>query len=164
MTCIWVRLCFSFNKGIKRKTDMCPLLCCNGTGACLQRHKQPSGDLRLAEVLNVLWQSLNVSMKSPHPLSLLWVETPWKHPTNLLDKTQPMCLTGLAGTWPSLWLFSFSFPSFPPPFSPASCHCFATAWSHSASSLQGVVKDLTATRSTTPAFIVCLFPLFSATA
>lgn len=116
------------------------------------------------QVLNVLWQSLNVSMKSPHQLSLLWVEKPGKHPTNLLDKTQLTCLTGLAGTWPSLWLFSLAFPSFPPPFPPAlaSCHCFATAWSHSASSLQGVVKELTATRYTTPAFIFGLFPLFSA--
>lgn len=168
-SCIWVRLCSSLNKRhwkkawrVGKETLRCPFLCPNSRGTCLQRPEQPSVDLRLAGVLNVLWQSLNVSMKSPHQLSLLWVGKPGKHPTKLLDKTQLTCLTGLAGTWPSLWLFCLAFPSFPPPFPPvlASCHCFATAWSHSASSLQGVVKELTVTRYTAPAFIFGLFPLF----
>lgn len=99
-----------------KETLLCPILCCCCGDTCLLRHKQPSGDLGLPGVLNVLWQSLNVSMRSPNQPSLLWLEKRRKHPPNLLDKIQLRCLTGLAGTWPSLWLFSLFPPIFFPPF------------------------------------------------
>lgn len=145
-----------------KETLRCPFLCCSSRDTSLQRPKQASGDLRSAAVLNVLWQSLNVSMKSPHQLSLLWVEKPRKHPTNLLDNIELKCLTGVAGTWPSLWLFSLFFPPFLPPFS--SCARLVSLVCHSLISLQGVAKELTAVCCTTFAFSVCFFPLFSALA
>lgn len=137
----------------------CPFLGCSSRDTCLPSPKQASADLRSAAGLNGLWQSLNVSMKSPHQRSVLGVEKPRKHPTNLLDNIQLKCLTGVAGTWPSLWPFSLFFPLV---FS--SCARLVSLVCRRLISLQAVVKELTALCCTASACSVCFFPLLSALA
>lgn len=66
-----------------------------------------SGFLKLPGLENGLWQTLNVRKSSSHHPSPPWDERPWKQPATLLDTAQLLekkCLTGLAGTWPSLLL------------------------------------------------------------
>lgn len=72
------------------------------------------------------------------------------------------CLTGVAGTWPSPSLASSLLLSLFFSHSLALCHCFTTGWPLSPPSLLGVVRELTVpVRSSTPAFAICFFPLFS---